>query len=290
MVFTVHGGHAAQGNKYSGASGYCSESYVDREVKNALITILRNNGQTVYDCTVDKGTSQGNIITQIKRKINAVKGATCNISIHLNACKKRAKDGRTTGVECIVYSLGNKGPAQKICDEIAKLGYTNRGVKANTSLGVLKGITNGGQNVLVECFFCDDEDDYLVYKKVGAYAIAQAIANGLFAQYGISGGSKAPATTGKYIKNGVDYGYVFDPVYYGANNPDVAKAFNNNAKNMFNHFLTYGMKEGRLASANFNVHTYRSRYADLQNAFGSNLPEYYKHYCQYGRLEGRNAI
>ena len=57
-----------------------------------------------------------------------------------------------------------------------------------------------------------------------------------------------------------------------------------------NHFLTYGMKEGRASNPNFNVNVYKSNYQDLQNAFGNNIKEYYIHYMIYGRDEGRKAI
>ena len=62
------------------------------------------------------------------------------------------------------------------------------------------------------------------------------------------------------------------------------------AQAAFNHFLTFGMKEGRIASPNFNVHTYRGRYGDLQAAFGGNLTNYYIHYLQYGIAEKRQGI
>ena len=56
-----------------------------------------------------------------------------------------------------------------------------------------------------------------------------------------------------------------------------------------NHFLTYGMKEGRLSSPNFNLNNYKSRYGDLRAAFGDNNKEYYIHYWVYGSNEGRDA-
>ena len=73
------------------------------------------------------------------------------------------------------------------------------------------------------------------------------------------------------------------------NNGDVVKAFGNNTDAIMNHFLTYGMKEGRLSSPNFNMNVYKSKYQDLINAFGNNNQEYYTHYCIYGRNEGRIA-
>ena len=180
-VYTVHGGHAKQGNKYSGAVGYCSESVVDRAICAAVIKYLKAAGHTAYDCTVDSGISQGNIITQIKKKINSYKNVTCNISIHLNAATKSAADGKVKGSEVLVYSTTGEDAliANRVCLELKVLGFTNRGVKKRTDLGVLKGITNGGKNILVECFFCDDQDDYNLFNKVGVDAIGKAIAMGV---------------------------------------------------------------------------------------------------------------
>lgn len=180
-IYTVHAGHAAHGNKFCGAVGYVSESLICRQICKSVIGWLEVAGHTAYDCTVDSGISQGNIITKIKKNINLHPGATCNISIHLNANKKVAADGKVKGAEVLVYSTNSNDAfiANRICLELKVLGFTNRGVKGRTDLGVLKGITNGGKNVLVECFFCDDEDDYRLYNHVGADAIGKAIAMGV---------------------------------------------------------------------------------------------------------------
>ena len=42
---------------------------------------------------------------------------------------------------------------------------------------------------------------------------------------------------GKYVNSSIDYGYVFDPVYYSNKYADLKKAFGTNAKALFNHFL-----------------------------------------------------
>ena len=49
------------------------------------------------------------------------------------------------------------------------------------------------------------------------------------------------------------------------------------------------MKEGRQASANFNVAAYRARYADLRAAFGGNLVSYFQHFILHGLSEKRNG-
>ena len=84
----------------------------------------------------------------------------------------------------------------RICKNMNALGFTNRGNKVRTDLGVLKGIKNGGLNILVEIFFCDDQDDFNLYSKVGADAIGKAIAEGI---------------VGKTI--GTDWSKVFDATF-----------------------------------------------------------------------------
>lgn len=85
------------------------------------------------------------------------------------------------------------------------------------------------------------------------------------------------------------YRAVFDAQYYHDAYPDVAAAFGNDSAALFNHFVTYGVNEGRSASAEFNPQAYRARYADLQQAFGNDMAAYCRHYVNYGRAEGRCA-
>lgn len=104
-----------------------------------------------------------------------------------------------------------------------------------------------------------------------------------------SEGGTVTNTQSKYLYNNVDYSLVFDPQYYYNKYADLQKALGTDAKKLFNHFCTNGMKEGRQAKATFNVAVYKSNYTDLQKAFGSNLPAYYTHYINYGYKEGRKA-
>lgn len=93
----------------------------------------------------------------------------------------------------------------------------------------------------------------------------------------------------EYIHNGINYGYVFNPEYYLSKYPDLKQAYGDDYMGAFNHFIDWGMREGRQASSEFEVYSYKGRYSDLQSAFGNDLVGYYNHYCVAGIYEGREA-
>lgn len=91
------------------------------------------------------------------------------------------------------------------------------------------------------------------------------------------------------VWNGTDYAAVYDYNYYLLLNPDVNSAFGGDDSKVLQHFVNYGMNEGRVAKSTFIVSIYRDNYLDLKNAYGDNLKPYYMHYIQYGVKEQRNA-
>lgn len=91
------------------------------------------------------------------------------------------------------------------------------------------------------------------------------------------------------VYQGVDYSAVYDYNYYYGKYADLRAAFGQNDAAMLEHFVLYGMSEGRQGSASFDVNSYYLRYPDLRRAFGQKLPSYYLHYVQYGTREGRIA-
>lgn len=98
------------------------------------------------------------------------------------------------------------------------------------------------------------------------------------------------ASPNQWVKDGFDYSLVFNATYYLAMYPDLKKAYKTNKKKAFEHFIKYGMAEGRQATAGFNPVAYRERYPDLKKAFGKDYSKYYKHYCTHGFGEGRIGI
>lgn len=171
MIINVHAGHNPDGKVGSGASGLIKESTEARKVKDEVISLLRSLGHTVYDCTVDNGKSQSDVLQQIIKKANANK-ADLDISIHFNA-------GGGKGVETLVYSANSSSNkyAKQIVDTIASLGFTNRGVKVRPDLYVLK--NSKAPAVLIECCFVDSQTDV---NKYNYKSMAGAIVKGITGQ------------------------------------------------------------------------------------------------------------
>lgn len=136
----------------------------------------------MHDCTDDSARTQNGNLSNIVKKCNK-NTVDLNMSIHLNGCKKAKKDGKVKGVEAWVSSMSSKAVpyAKRVCAEMAKLGFTNRGVKGckenNRSLAVIRRTNDPA--MLIEVCFADDKDDILLYKKLGYKTVAKAIAEGL---------------------------------------------------------------------------------------------------------------
>lgn len=282
MTINIHAGHNPDGKIACGAAKFIKESTEARKVKDEVICLLRLAGHTVYDCTVNDGTSQADVLTKIVKKCNAHK-ADLDVSIHFNAGAGDLKgNGKTTGAEVLVYSKSSSAypVADRICNKIAGLGFRNRGVKVRTDLSVLK--KTSAPALLVECCFVDDKDDVRLYDYI---KMARAIAEGITGQTITS----VISGSGPIMAKGIDYSPVFDAQYYAAQYPDLRAAFGTDKDSLLNHFVNLGMKEHRQAIAVFSPVIYRDRYADLQKAFGDDWTAYYLHYIQHGKAEGRKA-
>lgn len=171
MRLNIHSGHNPDGKIACGAVGLIKESTEARAVTKLVIKYLSEAGHTVYDCTVNDGTSQSNVLSKIVKKCNS-HTVDLDISIHFNA-------GGGNGTEVLVYSKDSKAYtyAEKITNSIAKLGYKNRGVKVRKDLYVLA--NTKAPAVLIECCFVDSKDDIKIYD---ADKMARAIVTALGVQ------------------------------------------------------------------------------------------------------------
>lgn len=179
MRINVHAGHNPAGKVACGAVGLINESTEARRVKDEVISQLRQLGHTVYDCTVDNGTGQKDVLNKIVAKCNA-HAVDLDVSIHFNAgAEDERGNGKTTGVEVFVYSAASKAKAfaEKVCRAIAGIGFRNRGVKISTALAVLRNTKSPA--MLIECCFVDDRDDVQLYDY---RSMASAIVYGITGQ------------------------------------------------------------------------------------------------------------
>lgn len=114
-----------------------------------------------------------------------------------------------------------------------------------------------------------------------------------YINYGVREKRKATGsttiTTGITTLNGVNYVYVYNFKTYLDKNPDVAATYLNDDIGALQHFVNYGMNEGRVASDNFNVKSYLAQNADVRSAYGKDYHAYYMHYINYGYREKRKA-
>lgn len=197
-TYNIHAGH----NKIvPGASGLLDEVTEDRKVKNGIISRLRTEGHTVYDCTDDKGKTQGANLANIVAKCNK-HSVDFDVSIHLNSGRKDKKgDGKTGGTEVFIWNDDLKDIAKAVADAISEeFGYALRsdsttpsgyaGVKITKSLYVLN--NTKAPAMLIETCFVDDADDAKVWD---ADRCAEAIVKGLTGKV-VAGSSESAKPAG----------------------------------------------------------------------------------------------
>lgn len=114
-----------------------------------------------------------------------------------------------------------------------------------------------------------------------------------YIQFGVKEGRVATGVTElknpTTVYNGVNYSKVYNYDYYLSNNQDVKRAFGGDENAVLQHFVLFGMAEGRRASASFDVKSYYNAYQDLRMGFGKDWKSYYLHYMNFGVNERRTA-
>lgn len=169
MVVGINCGHTVSGTVGSGAVGYLNESDETREVGYRLIKILRSRGVTVVDCTDDRSPTVLENLQNIVAKANA-QPLDLFVSIHFNS-------GGGKGCEVYTYDAKRLEQAVAVCENMAKLGFVNRGIKNGSNLYVVR--RSKAPAMLVEVCFVDTKSDADLYNSVGAEAIAEAIADAI---------------------------------------------------------------------------------------------------------------
>ena len=155
MKIINNNGHTLNGLG-RGAIGYLDESICTRQIGKYFIEGMRSLGHTVYDCTIDKSSSY---LYEAVNKANKYK-VDFAITHHLN----HFANEEANGVEVLIYDVNDKETykvADKICKEISKLGFKNRGVKQGNHLYWLR--KNNNKAMIIEYFFCSNKQDVSLY-------------------------------------------------------------------------------------------------------------------------------
>lgn len=162
----------------------CKEADLTRE----QVQLIKTELQKYKNVTVDIADPSKNWYQYVCKKggkLNA-KPYGYVLESHFNAIKaETASDGATKGTE-IYVTTSEKGISveQAIVDNIASLGFKNRGVK-RYNWGLISNIKKQGVSAaLLETCFIDDIDDMKIYK-AKKKEIAQKVAEGIATGFGL---------------------------------------------------------------------------------------------------------
>ena len=167
MKIAVRGGHVP---KFTGASKFIDELTEDRKVKDSVIKYLKQLGCSVLDVTPPDNTSTLN--GDLSYGVNKANNWDANlfISIHFN----KAYDiyNGCLGSEVCVYSSFDI--AQRVVNELSKLGFKNRGQKVRNNLYELNHTKM--KAMIIEVCFVEATGDVVLYKELGHDLIGKTIA------------------------------------------------------------------------------------------------------------------
>lgn len=276
---------------------YCKEEL--EQYQGVTVYMTRNTRA----CPFGLGSNKGDAAICNEKRVEYAKsvGANVYVSLHNNA----ADSSSASGV-LIFYPNQNYNPslsqeggalASQILNQLTALGLRNRGTTVRTCVdhvpqyqyadgsqadyyAVIRNCKKAGiPAIIVEHAFITSPSDVSNFlstdEKLKSLGVADA--TGIAQYYGLK--KETP----------VDYSAVFDATYYANRYPDLKAAFGNDESALLQHFIQYGMAEGRQGSSQFDVYSYKNLYPDLRAAFGNNLKSYYMHYISSGKAEGRKA-
>ena len=302
-IVVLDPGHGAEDagatRTYNGVTYY--ERDLNLKIAQACKTELEKSGVTVYMTRYDNNTKPG---LSERAQIAADYGADLFISIHNNSSTGTTAMGsevwvpNSSSYNYYAYTTGQT-LGTDIINQLASLGLNKRGVYTRNATDgdtyptgdtsdyytvINESRRRGIPGIIIEHAYVSTQSDAENFLSSDSKlaALGAADAKGILAYI-----NSAPEK-GTTIYGGVDYSAVYDYNYY-INYADLKKAFGNDKTKAIQHFVNYGMKEGRQASADFNVNYYKNRYADLRKAYGNDLKKYYMHYINYGKKEGRDG-
>lgn len=310
----IDAGHGSNTAGKRTPDGYC-EHWVNVKCANYFNEAMKRCSIDTLKVAWDDTNAIDDIDVPLTTRQQQIKSAKCDISVswHANAYGDGKSYNNGQGIETLIHNNSTKvkdsnSLAIKVQNNLIKgTNQRNRGVKTQNLAMCNCPALGTKASILIEIGFMTNEYEAgLIKSDAFCLECAEEAAQGVCEYLGVvyvKGGtitnntnvnttfSKTPTQSSqKFIYQGIDYSLIFNPIYYANKYPDLKKMFGTNATSLFNHFCTYGMKEGRMGCANFNVNKYKEYYADLRIVFGNNLPFYYKHYITNGYKEKRKSI
>ena len=170
MKIAVRGGHVP---RVTGCHGLIDELTEDRKVKDSVIKYLRQLGCEVYDVTPHDNTPTLNSELAYGVNRSNIFDVDLFISIHFN--KAYNYYNGALGTEVCVHSPFDI--AQRIVDELSKLGFKNRGQKVRNNLYELNHTKM--KAMIIEVCFVEASEDVALYKKLGHDLIGKTIAKAI---------------------------------------------------------------------------------------------------------------
>ena len=239
MKIINNNGHTVSG-KGSGAVGYLNESVCTRQIGKYFVESMKLLNHTVYDCTIEKSDNYLSEAIKEANKYSVDYAITHHLNSHSNC--------EANGVEVVIYDLSDKviyEVAKKICDEISKLGFKNRGVKENKNLYWLK--HNKNKAMIIEYLFCSNKKDCSLYNP---QRLANATVYALTNSYAIQNDIKPLINPFEY-KDGA---YECDAKVVNTNGEDLNVREERNAKSK----IIGKLKEGTIVKVDYCLNNWFS--------------------------------
>ncbi|RZM77700.1 cadherin-like domain-containing protein [Leptolyngbya iicbica] len=180
--------------------------------------------------------------------------------------------------------------------EIINVDTSNtRGLIVNRGNGTFSYDPNGAFNLLPVGRSATDQFTYTVQDEQGATATATVsiTIRGLLSTFidyeqQLQLDNPAAVAPGEFIDS-LPLAQLFDESFYLSQNPDVASLVGSRFTSGYQHFVQFGINEGRNPSVLFNESFYLARHGDVRNAVATGaLSSGLSHFLTRGHREGRD--
>lgn len=168
MKIGLRAGHSPN---CQGAVGIVNEHDQMKKYYAEVKSVFEQYGHTVIDCNSNANTQIGELSEGVgKANSNNV---DLFISLHMNCF-----NGSAHGAETLVSSTSSKSYsyAQRLVNNFASLGFTNRGVKVANDYEMRH---VQAPNIISEICFCDSQEDINIYNKYSWEQLAHVLCNAI---------------------------------------------------------------------------------------------------------------